>query len=54
MVFGGLEDEVDCSPIVCEPLCQLLPPGSPPVAVEVVKLSGEVEIIRSQKGWIGI
>jgi hypothetical protein len=33
-VFGELEDEVDGTPLVCEPLCQLLPPRSLPLAVE--------------------
>jgi hypothetical protein len=49
MVFGGPEDEVDCSPICCEPLCKLLPPGSPVLMVEECKVGGEVEISQKSK-----
>ncbi|GMY09181.1 hypothetical protein FCV25MIE_04420 [Fagus crenata] len=47
MVYGGFEDEVDCSPIACEPLGSFLPPGSPLVSVVVCK--GEGEVVKSQK-----
>ena len=47
MVYGGFEDDVDCSPIACELLGHFLPPGSPPVAVVVRK--GEGEVVKSQK-----
>jgi hypothetical protein len=47
--FGELEDEVDGSPLVCEPLCQLLPSGSSPLAVEDHEVGGEVELHQNSK-----
>ena len=49
MVFGGLGDVVDCSPIVCEPICKLLPPGSLPWVVEGCRGSGEVELYQNSR-----
>ncbi len=49
MVFGGVDDVVDCSPIVYEPLCKLLPPRSPPQAVEGCSGSGEVDLHQNSK-----
>jgi hypothetical protein len=51
VVFGGLEDEVDKIPISCEPLCHILPHGSPLLAAEVVRVDGEVEKSPKSK-WV--
>ena len=48
-VFGELEDEVDGSPLMCELLCQLLPPRFSPLAVEDRKVGGEVKLHQSSK-----
>jgi hypothetical protein len=40
---------VDYSPIVCEPPCKLLLPGSPSRVVEDCRVNGEVELHQNSK-----
>lgn len=49
MVFWGPEKEEECSPIFCEPLCQLNPPGFPTLGVEEITVGSEVEISQKSK-----
>ena len=51
VVFGGLEDELDRSPLSCEPLCQVLPLGSLLLTVADVKAVGGVEKSPKSK-WV--
>ena len=51
VVFGGLEDELDRSPLSCEPLCQVLPLGSLLLTVADVKAVDSLEKSPKSK-WV--